>query len=110
MVTNLYVGGFLNTNFKINQCQGESSCLRTLLLNVLESYTLNRTFHDAGRPQLGAKADGAADWEVCVDPSPGAANGADPFDMYTGYAPTPAFDVESVTTPGRFRQLVVPAD
>ena len=28
-------------------------------------------------------------------PSPGAANGMDPFDMYTGYAPTPIFNVEA---------------
>ena len=27
LLTNLYVGGFLNTNFKINQCQGESLVL-----------------------------------------------------------------------------------
>ena len=96
LVTNLYVGGFLNTNFKINQCQGESLVFADPALNVIESYTFESDISTTQADHSWARsADGAADWEVCVDPSPGAANGADPFDMYTGYAPTPEFDVES---------------
>ena len=96
LVTNLYVGGFLNTNFKINQCQGESLVFADPALNVIESYTFESGISTTQADHSWARsADGAADWEVCVDPSPGAANGADPFDMYTGYAPTPEFDVES---------------
>ena len=96
LVTNLYMGGFLNTNFKINQCQGESLVFADPGLNVLESYTFEADISTTQADHSWARsADGAADWEVCVDPSPGAANGADPFDMYTGYVPTPTFDVES---------------
>ena len=39
LATNLYVGGFLNTNFKINQCQGESLVFADPGENVLESFT-----------------------------------------------------------------------
>ena len=39
LVTNLYVGGFLNTTPKINQSQGESLVFADPSLNVIESYT-----------------------------------------------------------------------
>ena len=94
--TNLYVGGFLNTNFKINQCQGESLVFADPAENVLESFTYGTEFSTTQADHSWARnVDGGASWEVCVTPSPGGANGADPFDMYTGYAPTPTFDVES---------------
>ena len=94
--TNLYVGGFLNTNFKINQCQDESLVFCDPDLNVLESYTFGTDVHTTQADHSWARSqDGAAGWEVCVIPSPGAANGLDPFDMYTGYAPTPTFNVEA---------------
>ena len=94
--TNLYVGGFLNTNFKINQCQGESLVFADPSENVLESYTYGAEFSTTQADHSWARnVDGGASWEVCVAPSPGGANGTDPFDMYTGYAPTPTFDVES---------------
>ena len=94
--TNLYLGGFLNTNFKINQCQGESLVFADPAENVLESFTYGTEFSTTQADHSWARnVDGGASWEVCVTPSPGGANGADPFDMYTGYAPTPTFDVES---------------
>ena len=94
--TNLYVGGFLNTNFKINQCQGESLVFADPAENVLESYTYGAELSTTQADHSWARnVDGGASWEVCVTPSPGGANGADPFDMYTGYAPIPEFNVES---------------
>ena len=45
LLTNLYVGGFLNTNFKINQCQDESLVFSDPGLNVLESYTFGADIH-----------------------------------------------------------------
>lgn len=96
LATNLYVGGFLNTNFKINQCQGESLVFADPGENVLESFTFGAEFNTTQADHSWARnVDGGASWEVCVTPSPGGGNGADPFDMYTGYAPTPSFDVES---------------
>jgi len=96
LITNLYVGGNLNTNFKINQCQGESLVFADPAENILESYSF---VTDIGTTQAdhswARSTDGASNWEICVVPSPEAANGTDPFDMYTGYAPTPTFDVES---------------
>ena len=96
LLTNLYVGGFLNTNFKINQCQGESLVFSDPAGNILESYTYGADIHTTQADHSWARSvDGDASWEVCVMPSPGAANGMDPFDMYTGYAPTPIFNVEA---------------
>ena len=96
LLTNLYVGGFLNTNFKINQCQDESLVFSDPGLNVLESYTFGADIHTTQADHSWSRsADGDVTWEVCVVPSPGTANGGNPFDMYTGYAPTPTFDVEA---------------
>ena len=38
LATNLYVGGNLNTNFKINQCQGEAIIFSDPSGNILEQY------------------------------------------------------------------------
>ena len=38
LITNLYVGGNLNTNFKINQCQGESIIFSDPSGAILEQY------------------------------------------------------------------------
>ena len=96
LLTNLYLGGNLNTNFKINQCQGESLVFADPAENILESNTF---VTDIGTTQAdhswARSTDGALNWEICMVPSPEAANGTDPFDMYTEYAPTPSFDVES---------------
>ena len=93
---NLYAGGLLNTNFKINQCQDEALVFCDPGLNVLESYIYGTDVQTTQADHSWARSqDGVPNWEVCVTPSPGGANGADPFDMYTGYAPTPTFNVEA---------------
>ena len=85
LLTNLYVGGFLNTNFKINQCQGESLVFSDPSENVLESYTFGTDVSTTQADHSWARSvDGGVDWEICVNPSPEGSNGTDPFDMYTG--------------------------
>ena len=96
LLTNLYVGGFLNTNFKINQCQNEALVFSDPSETVLESYVFGTDVSTTQADHSWSRTtDGATSWEICVVPSPGGANGADPFDMYTGYVPTPTFSVES---------------
>ncbi|MDA0939365.1 MAG: CotH kinase family protein [Bacteroidetes bacterium] len=91
--TNLYVGGFLNTNFKINQCQNESLVFCDPGLNVLESYTFGADVHTTQADHSWCRTtDGAATWSVCLAPTPQAANGAD---MVDGYAPAPTFNAEA---------------
>ena len=63
---------------------------------VLESYVFGTDVSTTQADHSWSRTtDGATSWEICVVPSPGGANGADPFDMYTGYVPTPTFSVES---------------
>lgn len=91
--TNLYVGGFLNTNFKINQCQNESLVFCDPGLNVLESYTFGADVHTTQADHSWCRTtDGAATWSVCLAPTPQAPNGAD---MVDGYAPDPTFNLEA---------------
>lgn len=96
LLPNLYIGGNLNTNFKINQCQGESIVFSDPSESILEQYDFVTNIGTTQADHSWARStDGASNWEICVVPSPELANGTDPFDMYTGYAPTPTFDVES---------------
>ena len=91
--TNLYVGGFLNTNFKINQCQDESLVFCDPGLNVLENYTFGTDVHTTQADHSWCRTtDGASTWSVCLAPTPQASNGAD---MVDGYAPDPTFNVEA---------------
>ena len=107
ILANMFDGGFLNTNFKINQCQGESLVFADPSETVLESYTFGVDVSTTQADHSWSRSsDGAPDWEVCVEPSPEAANGADPFDMYTGYAPSPTFSVESGYPREHFQWLV----
>ena len=67
LLTNLYVGGFLNTNFKINQCQGESLVFSDPAGNVLESYTYGADIHTTQADHSWSRTtDGAATWSVCL--------------------------------------------
>ena len=63
LITNLYVGGNLNTNFKINQCQGESLVFADPAENILESYSF---VTDIGTTQAdhswARSTDGASNW------------------------------------------------
>lgn len=91
--TNLYVGGFLNTNFKINQCQNESLVFCDPGLNVLESYTYGADVHTTQADHSWCRTtDGGATWSVCLTPTPQATNGGN---MVDGYAPTPTFNAEA---------------
>ena len=94
LVTNLYVGGNLNTNFKINQCQGESIIFSDPSGTILEQFDY---LVDIGTTQAdhswARSTDGVGVWAVCVDPTPNATNnGAASF---SAYAPTPQFDIEA---------------
>ena len=94
LATNLYEGGNLNTNFKINQCQGESIIFSDPSGAILEQFDY---LVDIGTTQAdhswARSTDGGGVWEVCVDPTPNASNnGAASF---SAYAPTPEFDIEA---------------
>ena len=93
LLTNLYVGGFLNTNFKINQCQGESLVFSDPAGNILESYTFGADIHTTQADHSWSRTtDGATAWNICLNPTPEAANGAD---MVDGYSPNPLFNLEA---------------
>ena len=94
LITNLYVGGNLNTNFKINQCQGESIIFSDPSGTILEQFdylvdmTTNQADHSWARD-----VDGSGNWVVCVDPTPNASNNGSP--TFSAYAPTPQFSNEA---------------
>ena len=96
---NLYVGGNLNTNFKITQTMGESLVFSDPNGNVLESYTFYEDWtptqadHSWARDQNGVMGQ----WKVCTNPTPGGGVAADLFDEY---APTPGFEQEAGYYPG----------
>ena len=85
--------GFLNTNFKVNQTQGESFLFSDPGMNVLSSFTfgtdipINSTNHSYGRD-----TDGSNNWVIFTNPTPGASNGGP-----TGveYASKPTIDVQA---------------
>ncbi|MGY8884458.1 MAG: chitobiase/beta-hexosaminidase C-terminal domain-containing protein, partial [Flavobacteriales bacterium] len=93
LITNLYMGGNLNTNFKINQCAGESIVFSDPSESILEQYDFVSTFGTTQADHSWAReVDGAAVWSICTNPSPAASNTAG---MFTGYAPTPVFSSEA---------------
>lgn len=94
LATNLYVGGNLNTNFKINQCQGESIIFSDPGGAILEQYDyLNDMLTTQADHSWARSSDGDATWEVCVNPTPNASNnGASTF---SAYAQSPEFDLEA---------------
>ena len=108
LLTNLYVGGFLNTNFKVNQCQGEAIVFSDPGGNVLESYTYGADIHTTQADHSWSRTtDGASTWSVCLSPTPEAANVAD---MVNGYAPNPIFSLEAGHyDASMFVELSVPA-
>jgi hypothetical protein len=90
LITNLYAGGNLNTNFKINQCQGEAIVFSDPSGAVLEQYIY---LTDVGTTQAdhswARTTDGAATWKICTNPTAQASNVA--TNMSQTYAPTPVF-------------------
>ena len=91
---NLYVGGSLNTNFKVTQTMGESVVFSDPAGNILESYTFYEDWTPTQADHSWSRdADGSAgQWRVCTNPTPGNPNGGN---LYTEYAPTPQFQEES---------------
>lgn len=94
LATNLYVGGNLNTNFKINQCQGESIIFSDPSGNILEQYDyVSDIVTTQADHSWSRSTDGDNTWVVCVNPTPNASNNGAP--TFTAYAPTPQFDLEA---------------
>jgi gliding motility-associated-like protein len=91
---NLYLGGSLNTNFKVTQTMGESVVFSDPAGNILESYTFYEDWTPTQADHSWSRdADGSAgQWRVCTNPTPGNPNGGN---LYTEYAPTPQFQEES---------------
>lgn len=91
---NLYIGGNLNTNFKVTQTMGESVVFSDPAGNILESYTFYEDWTPTQADHSWSRdTDGVAgQWRVCTDPTPGNPNGGD---FFTEYAPTPQFQEES---------------
>jgi len=93
LITNLYMGGNLNTNFKINQCAGESIVFSDPSESIIEQYDFVTNFGTTQADHSWARdVDGSAVWSICTNPSPAASNAAG---MFTGYAPTPVFSSEA---------------
>ncbi len=94
LITNLYVGGNLNTNFKINQCQGESIIFSDPSGAILEQFDYLGNIGTTQADHSWARSvDGGGVWEVCVDPTPNASNAGGT--TFSAYAPTPQFDLEA---------------
>jgi hypothetical protein len=93
LLTNLYLGGNLNTNFKINQCAGESVVFSDPSGSIIEQYDF---VSDIGTTQANhswaREFDGSAVWSICTNPSP---VGTNTIGMFSGYAPTPDFSSEA---------------
>lgn len=87
----LYAGGFLNTNFKVTQCDEESIVFSDPSGNILESYTFGTDWSTNKADQSwGRVPDGTGDWVVCATPTPVGANGGT---TYSSYAAMPTFDL-----------------
>ena len=89
---NLYAGGFLNTNFKITQCDEESIVFADPAGNILESYTFGTDWSTTQADHSWARmTDGDGAWRVSDVPTPVGPNGGSFFE---GYVPMPLFDVD----------------
>ena len=89
---NLYSGGFLNTNFKITQCDEESIVFADPAGNILESYTFGTDWSTTQADHSWARmTDGDGAWRVSDVPTPVGPNGGSFFE---GYVPMPLFDVD----------------
>ena len=94
LITNLYDGGNLNTNFKINQCQGEYIIFSDDAGNILEQYQYLNGFSTTQADHSWARTtDGGGTWEVCASPTANGSNNGS--DLYSSYAPTPTFSSEA---------------
>ncbi len=90
---NTIIGTNIHTSFKINQQQQEYAVLADPAGTIVDLFWMenpNQTNHSWGR-----MTDGAANWGVFTNPTPGAANTGG----FTGYAETPIIDVPSGAHP-----------
>ncbi|PCJ82267.1 MAG: hypothetical protein COA49_01865 [Bacteroidetes bacterium] len=93
LLLNLYLGGNLNTNFKINQCAGESIVFSDETGSILEQYTfISEISTTQANHSWAREVDGSGVWSICTTPSPEASN---VMGMFSSYAPTPMFSDEA---------------
>jgi len=86
---NLTVGAVHHTSFKLNQTDQERAVLSDPAAAIVSEYQMqDRTQTDHSR---GRTTDGAATWNVFLNPTPGAANTG----AYSEYAPKPVFSIPS---------------
>ena len=93
LLPNLYLGGNLNTNFKVNQCAGEAMVFSDPGGVILEEYGFVSSIVTTQADHSWARdTDGGSVWAICTNPTPEASNGAD---MFSSYAMTPVFSDEA---------------
>ena len=93
LLPNLYLGGNLNTNFKVNQCAGEAMVFSDPGGVILEEYGFVSSIVTTQADHSWARdTDGGSIWAICTNPTPEASNGAD---MFSSYAMTPVFSDEA---------------
>jgi len=84
------MNGYLATNFKITQTNGETIFFNDQGGNILDSFTIdipNQANHSWGRV-----TDGAANWKIFTNPTPTTANGGS---SYLAYALRPQFSAQA---------------
>ncbi|MFM1931822.1 MAG: hypothetical protein RL226_1125, partial [Bacteroidota bacterium] len=85
--------GYLNTNFKINQTQGESLIFSDPGLSIINSYTFGTDIPAFSmNHSYGRTTDGSNTWAILTNPTPDGPNGG-----ATGneYASMPTIDVQA---------------
>ncbi|WP_306643545.1 CotH kinase family protein [Sanyastnella coralliicola] len=88
-----YMWGWLNTNFKVNQTQGESIIFSDPGLTPIDSFTFGTDIDPNQRNHsYGRSTDGAADWVIFTNASPEDPNGGP---SGTSYAAAPVIDMEA---------------
>lgn len=91
---NLYLGGYLNTNFKVTQTMGEAIVFSDPSGDILESYVFGTDWTPTQADHSWARnVDGPGGvWRLCTDPTPGSGVAAG---LFMDYAPTPEFVQEA---------------
>ncbi len=85
------VNGEYHTNFKLAQTTGNDFIvLANADEEILESYTMDLTLVEHSRCRI---TDGASEWRICTQPTPGTSNDAAP--KFIGYTTTPELSLEA---------------
>lgn len=88
-----FMYGYLNTTFRVNQTQGESVIFADPGGAILTEWAFGTVISPNQRNHsYGRIGDGAADWGIFTNPTPGGNNGTNAF---TGYAAVPQFDTDA---------------